>query len=241
MILCVDVGNSDIVMGVFKGKRLLKQWRYPTSQYKIPAVKSRLRAVVVASVVPMVDKDLKKRVQQQYQCPVFFVTAQNIPGLVIRLKNKKSIGADRVINVFAANALYGSPAIVVDFGTATTFDVISKDGEYLGGAIAPGITMARDALHAKTAKLPSIDLENPRKVIGNDTISAMQSGLVYGYAALVAGMIARLKKAMGVPVVKTIATGGLAPLVCKHTQVVDTIDITLTLKGLRMVANDLGI
>jgi len=234
MLLAIDAGNTNIVFGLFRGKRLMREWRLPTKGAKLPSLKEKLSAAVVASVVPSLDKRLKAWIKKSLKCPCFFVSAANVPGLKVRPRNKREIGADRVVDALAAWVLYGGPALVVDFGTATTFDAVSGRGEYLGGAIAPGVTLARDALYERAAKLPRVRISAPRRVIGNDTLSAMQSGLVFGYVAMVEGMVARFKKALGQRP-KVIATGGLARLICKYTRVVDKIDEKLTLKGLRMI------
>jgi len=238
MILVIDVGNTSVVFGLFKGKKLVREWRCATNQLKIPTIKSQVQAVIIASVVPGLNKKLKSAIKKQFKITPYFVTAKNIPGLKVKLKNKGEIGADRVVDALAAYTLYKGAAIIVDFGTATTFDVVSAKGEYLGGAIAPGIALARDSLYEQTAKLPRIKIKAPKKVIGNDTVSAMESGLVYGYVAMVEGMIKRLHSAFPTPhsALKVIATGGFAKLICKYTRVVDTIDLKLTLKGLRIIA-----
>ncbi len=252
MILVIDLGNTNIVFGLFRGKKLIREWRYPTDGFKIPRIRARIKSIIIASVVPSLDQRLKTKVQRQFKCDPFFVTAQNIPGLKVRLTNKREIGADRVVDALSAYTLYKGAAIVVDFGTATTFDVVSAKGEYLGGAIAPGIALARDSLYERTARLPKIKISAPKRLIGNDTISAMQSGLVYGYAAMVEGMITRIKskllrlrrtKFKTDPKIKiqTIATGGFTRLICKYTKVVDRIDTKLTLKGLRIIADELEI
>ena len=189
------------------------------------------------------NRKLKIGIRKQFKCRPFFVTAGNIPRLKVRLKNKREIGADRVVDALAALTLYKGPCLVVDFGTATTFDAISARGEYLGGAIAPGIVLARDALYEQAAKLPRIKISAPQEVIGKNTVSAMRSGLVYGYVAMVEGMVARIRSRIKTQRSKTkiIATGGLAKLICKYTKVVDKIDAKLTLKGLRMVGDALAI
>ncbi|MFH1684583.1 MAG: type III pantothenate kinase, partial [Candidatus Margulisiibacteriota bacterium] len=206
--------------------------------------KHQVTSVIICSVVPTVNKKLSVMSYELFGIKPYFVTAENIPGLKVKFKNKKEVGADRVVDALAAFKLYGGPCIVVDFGTATTFDVISGKGEYLGGAIAPGISLARDALYNQTAKLPRVEVKAPKSVIGKDTVSAMQSGLVYGYVAMVEGMVKKLQtanyKLQGNQKPKTskmriIATGGYAPLICKYTKVVDTIDQELTLKGLQMI------
>lgn len=227
MLLAIDIGNTNIVFGLFKGKKLVKTWRFPTYKYSLPQIKG-LEQVIVCSVVPKIDRSIKLKLKKKYGVDAYFVNANNIP-LKIKLKNKKEIGADRVVDAYAALKLYGAPVIVVDFGTATTFDVVDEKGSYVGGLIAPGVYMARDALYLKTAKLPKVEIKKPKLLIGNDTVSAMQSGLYYGYIALVEGMINKLKKA------KVVATGGLAGLICKGTRVIDTIDKDLTLKGLYLI------
>lgn len=203
----------------------MRKWRVATE--KLAGRLKKLNfPVVVSSVVPQEDKVIKKVLPHAR-----FITAKNIKGLKIKIKNKGEVGADRVVNALASLRLYGKPAIIVDFGTATTFDALSAKGEYLGGAIAPGIALTRDILHERTAKLPRVEVKPPRKVIGDSTVEAIRSGLVYGYAALVEGMIARFKKKLGVRT-KVIATGGYAELIGKYARGIDIIDEDLTLKGL---------
>lgn len=215
---------------------------------KLPAITGAVEKIMVASVVPALDRKLSAELKKRFGVRPRFITAGNITKIKVRLKNKEEIGADRVVDALAAYALYGGPAIIVDFGTAATFDVISAGGEYLGGAIAPGITLARDALHHQTAKLPRIELKAPKNVIGRNTVEAMRSGLVYGYVAMVEGMVERIKLQItksnlqtipklqkSKPKIKVIATGGLARLICQYTRVVDKIDDKLTLKGLQIV------
>ena len=240
MLLAVDIGNTSTHFGVFRGDKLLKEWRVLTgriSEYQ--NIRKRIsenrykviRTVVVASVVPQANKFIKKIFPG-----ALFVDHKNI-GIKINTKKPAEVGADRLVDALAAYKLYGGPCIVVDFGTATTFDVISAKGEYLGGAIAPGVLLARDSLHQKTAKLPLIAIKAPTKTIGCDTVEAMRSGLVFGYVAMVEGMVKRIKSEVQSPKskVKVIATGGLAEMICKYTTVVDRIDMELTLKGLNYV------
>ncbi|MFH1362432.1 MAG: type III pantothenate kinase [bacterium] len=257
MLLAIDVGNTNITFGLFDGKKLAKRWSCPTLKLKMSNIKCQIKDVIICNVVPGLSKKLSAISYEVSGKKAHFVTAENIPGIKVKIKNKKEIGADRVVDALAAYELYGGPAIVVDFGTATTFDVVSSKGEYLGGAIAPGISLARDALYNQTAKLPKVEVRAPKSVIGKDTVSAMQSGLVYGYVAMVEGMVARLKSQIPntkflapnpshLPIrqagptphpsyLKVIATGGFAPLICKYTKVVDRIDQELTLKGLKIV------
>ncbi len=236
MILAVDIGNTSAHFGVFRGDKLLKEWRVETGRIMKGLgtgnrEQGKIRKVIVSSVVPSANKSIKKLFSG-----AVFVNHRNI-GIKIRLKKPSEVGADRLVNALAAYTLYKGPCIVVDFGTATTFDVISQKGEYLGGAIAPGVLLSRDCLHARTAKLPLIAIKKPRRVIGKDTLEAMRSGLVYGYISLVEGMIRRIKAEItgNGRQVTVIATGGLAELICKHMSVVDRIDTKLTLKGLNYV------
>ncbi len=250
MLLAVDLGNTNVVFGLFRGRKLIREWRCSTKKFRIPQIRAKVGAVVVASVVPRLNRKFKSRMRKQFGCPSFWVTAGNIPGLAVRLKKKREIGADRVVDALAAFTLYKGPLVVVDFGTATTFDAVSAAGEYLGGAIAPGVILARDALYEQAAKLPRVRISAPRSVIGKNTVSAMQSGLVYGYVAMVEGMVSRMKSQIQISKsqtnpkskfpnpkqkIKVIATGGLSELICKHTRVVDKIDTRLTLKGLQLV------
>lgn len=234
MILTVDVGNSNTVWGLFSGEKLVGEWRYPTLAGKTPKIKSKVKLVVVASVVPQGDKKLAGQIRKHYSKQIIFVTAKDLPTIKIQLKKPQEIGADRLVDVFAAHKLFGGPLIIVDFGTATTFDVVTAKGAYLGGAIAPGITLARDSLYEKTAKLPKISIKAPKNVIGESTVEAIRSGLVFGYVAMVEGMITRLKAKLPRKT-QVVATGGLAKLICKQTTVVDRIDLALTLKGLNMI------
>jgi type III pantothenate kinase len=224
-VLAIDIGNTSAVFGIFEGDKLKKKWRVPTEKLA-GGVKKTSFPVLVSSVVPQADKMIRKALPQAR-----FITARNIKGIRIRIRNKVEVGADRVVNALAALRLYGKPAIIVDFGTATTFDALSAKGEYLGVAIAPGISLTRDILHERTAKLPRIKIKLPRKVIGNSTVEALRSGLVHGYAAMVEGMINRFKKKLGSRA-KVIATGGYAELIGKYARGIDIIDKDLTLKGL---------
>ncbi len=229
-LLVIDAGNTSVHCGLFAGQKLVREWRADADRFRKISGRPDADRVIVSSVVPRISRSLKK------QFPgAFFVSPKNI-GLRVRVKKPAEVGADRLVDALAAYKLYGGPAIVVDFGTATTFDVINVRGEYLGGAIAPGLLLARDTLHERTAKLPRISLQAPGSVIGRDTVSAMRSGLVLGYAALVEGMVERI--ASKVKGAKVIATGGLAQLICKETGVIDIIDDKLTLKGLRLIADN---
>ncbi|MGB9612636.1 MAG: type III pantothenate kinase [Candidatus Margulisiibacteriota bacterium] len=231
--MVIDVGNTSTHFGIFQQTQLVKEWRVATERIsELQNIKRKIakeiKSVVVSSVVPGANRIIRKIFPKAR-----FVSYQNL-GVKIKLKKPSQIGTDRLVNALAARELYGGPAIIVDFGTATTFDVISKQGEYLGGAIAPGVLLARDLLYERTAKLPWIKIAPPSKVIGRSTQEALRSGLVFGYVALTEGMVERLKKQLRAKSAKVIATGGLAKLICKYTRIVDKIDPKLTLKGLKI-------
>lgn len=242
MLLAIDVGNTTVHFGVFKGRKLIRERRVATSRVggTLSAAVAGLRVrptremrVIVSSVVPRINKFIKKKFPN-----AVFVNAKLIErlGLRIRIQNKNEVGADRLVNALAVWKIYSVPAIVVDFGTATTFDVVSENGEYLGGAIAPGILIGRDALHERTSKLPRVIISMPKDIIGRSTKEALLSGLVYGHVSMVEGMIDRLSSRLRKKI-KVIATGGLALLIAKETKIFDQIDPFLTLKGLRIIAD----
>ncbi|MDD4179225.1 MAG: type III pantothenate kinase [Candidatus Margulisbacteria bacterium] len=239
MLLAIDVGNTSVHLGLFRGKTLVKEWRVATSRIsgnqgirKGVSGYSDIRDIIISSVVPKADIVLRKMFPAAK-----FVNYKNI-GIKVKVKNPAEVGADRLVNALAAYKLYGGPAIIIDFGTATTFDVINAKGEYLGGAIAPGLELSRDILKERTAKLPKIEIKAPKNIIGKNTVEAMQSGLVFGYVAMVEGMVKRLRNANRVTRnASVVATGGLARLICQQTGIIDTIDDTLTLKGLRLLGS----
>jgi type III pantothenate kinase len=233
-VLTIDVGNTSVHFGLFAGGQLTKEWRIAADSLpaRRPANQQYRQTdkIVVASVVPRISKIIRQ------WFPAALFVDHKTAGLKIRVKKPAEVGADRLVDALAAYKLYGGPAVIVDFGTATTFDFVNEQGEYLGGAIAPGVLLARDTLHEGTARLPRVELKAPRSVIGRDTIEAMRSGLVFGYVAMVEGMIERIKGQAGKKV-KVIATGGLAKLICKYTDIIDIIDDKLTLQGLRLIAD----
>jgi len=247
MLLAIDVGNTNIAYGLFNERKLIRVWREPTPTKEMRDVRCEMRggnkrdidAVIISSVVPRLDKVLEKSIRKQLKLKPVFATHKNI-GLRIKLKEKAQVGADRLVNAYAVSKLYGYPAIIVDFGTATTFCAVNSKGEYLGGAIAPGIRLSAEALHFKTAKLPLIDFGMAEQSIGGDTKSAMLSGLYFGYISLVEGMIARFRKEIGAKA-RVIATGGYSSLIGKKTRIFDIIDPDLTLKGLRIVWEDMNV
>lgn len=237
MILTADVGNTSITFGLFKGKRLLRSWRTAAKDASVKTILPNLRGAIdgmcVSSVVPHLDPILKKAVKKSSKCKTLFVTHGNA-GIKIRRYNKKQIGVDRLVNAVAAYEKYKGPLIVVDFGTATTFDYITPRGEYGGGVIAPGIGIINDALYKMTAKLPKVGLKMTKNVVAQNTRNSMQSGVFHGYVGLVDHIIRKMKNEVGSrPVV--IATGGFACLVAPHTKAISSIEPFLTLHGLRII------
>jgi type III pantothenate kinase len=195
---------------------------------------SSINAVVISSVVPSLMMELEKVSRDYYSCKPLVVGPGIKTGLAIKYENPREVGADRVVNAVAAYHKYKGPLIIVDFGTATTFCVVNEKGEYLGGAIAPGIKISTEALVARAAKLPRVELIKPRNIIGKNTISSMQSGIIYGFVGQVEGIINRIQKELRTSA-KVIATGGLASTIARETQVIDKVDDLLTLDGLRII------
>src|SRR4029077_21276109 len=197
----------------------------------------KIRRVIVASVVPPLDAVLNEMVSGYFSVKPTFVTHQNA-GIPVLYDDPREVGADRIVNAVAVIHKYGKPAIVVDFGTATTFDAITAKGEYRGGVIAPGIVISADALYEHAAKLPRIEIQKPARVIGSSTVASMQSGLFYGYVALVDGILTRMKKELGSST-RVIGTGGQAPFISQETKLIETVDPNLSLDGLVLVAAQL--
>ncbi|MEQ8201878.1 MAG: type III pantothenate kinase [Syntrophomonadaceae bacterium] len=249
MITVFDVGNTNIVIGVYEKDRLLTHWRVRTDTQKTSDEYGIMMAsffnyaglsmrsvsgVVISSVVPPLMMELDGMSKRYLGCQPLVVGPGVKNGLAIKYDNPREVGADRVVNAVAAYNKYGGPLIIVDFGTATTFCVINGAGEYLGGAIAPGIKIATEALVNRASKLPRVELSVPKSVIGKNTIMSMQVGIMYGFVGQVEGIIQRMKKEInGVP--KVIATGGLAPIIAGETDQIDIIDEYLALEGLRII------
>jgi len=249
MLLCVDIGNTNIVMGVYREDELLTHWRVSTDHQKMPdeygmllvsllahagLAPNDIDAVALASVVPPVTDPFIEMLEGYLHRRPLVVGTGVRTGVDIRYDSPREVGADRVVNAAAAYRLYGGPACVVDMGTATTFDALSAKGEYLGGAIAPGIRIAAEALFQRTAKLPRIDLQRPDKAIGTNTADSMRSGILFGYVGLVEGMVARFRAELG-PGMHVIATGGLAEVIARETRVIEVVDPWLTLRGLHII------
>lgn len=249
MLLAIDIGNTNIVLGVFKGDKLLQHWRLSTSPYRTAdeygsLIKglfssSKIEAegidgVAVSCVVPPLLTVFEEVVRRYFNSVPLIVSTDIDTGLKIRYDNPKEIGADRIVNAVAAFHLYGGPVIIVDFGTATTFCSVTAEGEYLGGVIAPGVAISAEALFQRAAKLPKVELSRPKSIMGRDTVSAMQSGIIFGYASLVDGVIERMKNELGIEP-HVIATGGLAGLIAPETKSIKDIRPSLTLEGLRIL------
>jgi len=252
MLLAIDCGNTNIVFAVFDGENLRGQWRAATKTDKTAdefgiwltqvmahdGVKpTYVDAAILASVVPARNFDLGKLCEKYFKCKARFIGEQGLNlGAEIKIDNPREVGADRVINVIAAHEMSKGPTIVIDFGTATTFDVVDAQGAYCGGVIAPGINLSMEALHMATALLPRIPVRHPGNapVVGTSTIAAMTSGVFWGYIGLIEGLVARIKAERGLDM-RVIATGGLAPLFAEATKVIDQIDGDLTLRGLLAV------
>ena len=248
MLLAIDAGNTNITLGLFRGEELLAQWRLLTERERSGAEyeadvqsvferagmdRNEVKGIAIASVVPQLDEALRQ-VAASFSVEPLFVDHTTDTGLKLLYHPPSDLGADRIVDGVAAMNKYGTPCIVIDFGTATTFNAISKNNEFLGGAISPGLFTCAQALFERAAKLPRVEFVRPRVAIGTSTIEAMQSGLYYGYAGLVDGVIEQMLEGMS-PVSRIVATGGLAPLMIDASQYIDEIDETLTLDGLRIV------
>ncbi len=248
-ILTIDIGNTDIVLGLWEEDSLVSHWRISTQHHRTSdeyaimiltlfsqANRSpqEVEGIVISSVVPPLTSTIEEVSQRYFKLTPLVVRAGVKTGVRIRYENPREVGADRVANAAAVVRLYGGPACVVDFSTATIFDAISREGDYLGGAIAPGIAIAAEALFLHAAKLPRVELERPPKAIGTNTTHSIQSGLIFGYASLVEGMVARFREELG-PDTRVIATGPYAPLIARETRVIQIVDPWLTLKGLRII------
>ena len=249
MLLVVDVGNTNTVLGLYDGERLVHDFRIETSKgrtsdehhvlllnlLQLAGVKrSEVRASILASVVPPLNDTVIDAVDRAFDHEIMLVGPGIKTGMPVLAENPREVGADRIVNSVAAYERVQGAAIVVDFGTATTFDCISDKGEYLGGAIAPGMEISANALFASAAKLPRSEIARPPRVIGRNTVHSMQSGIVYGYVGLVDGLVRRLTAEMDTEVT-VIATGGLATLIEPDSETIDEIDEFLTLEGLRLI------
>lgn len=249
MILAIDIGNTNIVFGVFDDKSLVADWRLATDrnrtadEYGVLLIElfnlsginlKAIHAVVISSVVPPVNGLMESMVKKFFKLNPILIGPGIKTGISIKADNPREVGADRIVNAVAAYSLYGGPLIIVDFGTATTFCCVTARGEYLGGAIAPGIGISTEALFTRAAKLPRVELTRPSSVIGKNTVHAMQSGIIFGFAGQVEVLVKRMKQEMGDDT-RVIATGGLAEVIARETTVIDEINPSLTLMGLRII------
>ncbi|MGE5545267.1 MAG: type III pantothenate kinase [Solirubrobacterales bacterium] len=247
MLLAIDSGNTNIVFAVFDGERVRGEWRASTDTDRtadelgvwlmqlltIEGMKrTDISACIIASVVPAMVFGLKTLCRRYFNCEPIVVGDEGVElGINVLLDRPEEVGADRLVNAVAAHKFYSGPLIVIDFGTATTFDVVDRDGNYCGGAIAPGINLSLEALHAAAAKLPRVAIGRPRQVIGKATVPAMQSGIFWGYVGLIEGLVRRIREEYGADML-VVATGGLAPLFADATPLIQRLDPDLTLRGL---------
>ena len=249
MLLAIDIGNTNVTMGVFRDETLAATWRMATDTHKLPdeyalLIRSLLplkgvqpeeiESIAICSVVPPLTQVFEELGAAYFGCPPLVVGPGARTGVRILYENPRDVGADRVADAAAAFGLYGGPVIVVDFGTATVFDAISGDGDYLGGAIASGINLTAEALYQRTSQLRRVELVAPKTAIGRNTATAIQSGILYGHVGMVEAMVGRFKREMGQDT-RVVATGGMASLVHRETSIFDVVNLDLTLIGLRII------
>lgn len=248
MLLAIDAGNTNTVFAVFDGKEQRGLWRAATDTRRtadehfvwltqlmtVEGINPKdIDACIISTVVPASLFNLTRLCQRYFDEDALVVGEPNVDlGIKVKLDNPGEVGADRLVNAVAAKSAYGGPLILIDFGTATTFDVIDKDGDYVGGIIAPGANLSMEALHMAAAKLPLVAVRQPQQVVGGNTVQAMQSGIFFGYLSLIEGLVDRIREERDEPDLKAIATGGLAPLFYGATDAIHTVDRDLTLRGL---------
>jgi type III pantothenate kinase len=244
MLLAVDVGNTQTVLGLFEGERLAEHWRLATERERTGdelgvLLNGLLDAdgvdgVCLSSTVPTLVREWQGLSERWLEAPLLVVGPGTKTGISIRYDDPREVGPDRIVNAVAARERHGAPSIVVDFGTSTNFDVVSAAGEYLGGVLAPGIEISMDALFARAARLVKVDFATPPTVIGKTTVGGLQSGLVYGFAGQVDGIVTAIRGELGAEA-PAVATGGLAELIAPHSRTIASVDAFLTLEGLRIV------
>ncbi len=249
MLLAIDIGNTNITLGVFQADRLKTRWHIATSIHRSAdeyatlllalldnegIARTSVSEAILCSVVPPLTSTFNEMCSRYFDIEALVVEAGVKTGISIIMDNPREVGADRVVNAAGAHHLYGGSVIVIDFGTATTLDVVSRKGEYLGGVIAPGVALGAEALFTRTAALPRVEIARPRQVIGKNTVGAMQSGIVFGYVGLVEGLVGRIRDELGESA-KVVATGGEAEVIARETSVIETVEPDLTLIGLRVI------
>ena len=250
MLLAIDVGNTNISCAVFKGKKMTASFRITT---KLPRTSDEygmllhnlieknkldprdIDAIIVASVVPKINYSLNSALIKYFELKPIMVEPGIKTGIRLDFDNPKQVGADRIVDAVAAYEIYGGPVIVIDFGTATTYDLVLEDGSFVGGVTAPGIQTSAQALWSAAAKLPEIEIRKPRNILAKDTISSMQAGIVYGQVGQTEKIISEIKTEAGIDNIKTIATGGLGAVIKKETALIDVYDPALTMKGLEII------
>ncbi len=250
MLLVIDVGNTNYTLGVYKGDKLIKCWRMATahnrtadetglfihSLFDASDVKaSCIDGVIISSVVPDIMYSLTQGIRRYFGIEPMIVSAGMKTGIVVKRDNPQAVGADRIVDLVAANEIYGGPAIVIDYGTANTFDVINEKSEFLTGLITPGISICAEALYERTASLPKIEIKKTQCVIVKNTVGSIRAGLVVGHTGQTVYIIKRLKEELGMPDMKVIATGGLARVIDPEKKIFDVLDPFLTLKGLKIL------
>lgn len=250
MILAIDVGNTNIVLGVYDGEELVANWRITTLNNRTAdetgtLIRSlfshsnmdikEIESVIISSVVPNIMYSLTNAIRKQLHIEPMIVGAGMKTGIVIKRDNPKEVGADRIVNLVAAKEIYGGAAIVIDYGTADTFDVINEKGEFITGLIAPGISICADALYQRAAQLPKVEIKKPKSVIVKNTVGSIQAGIVLGHIGQTIHIIRELKRELNLPNMKVIATGGLAKVIDPDKTIFDVLDPTLTLKGLKIL------
>lgn len=246
-LLVVDLGNTNLVLGLYHGDELVSSWRLATARERTAdeygilarqlvgdAFHSSIDGAIVASVVPPLNGAMAFMIQKYFDIEPMFVEPGVKTGIAIHVDNPLEVGADRIVNCAAAHHAYGGPTVIVDFGTATTFDVVTENAEFVGGVIAPGLNISAEALFARAARLPRVDVRRPDHVIGTNTVVNMQSGIYFGYLGLVDGILSRIRTE--VPHLrKVVATGGLATLFAEESEHIDEVDSELTMKGLKII------
>lgn len=250
MLFVIDVGNTQIAAGIFKGENIIHSWRLRTEKnrtademgilfynfFEHSGIKvSDIRGIAISNVVPPLTFSFSLMSKKYFHTEPFMIGPGIKTGMPILYDNPREVGADRIVNAVAAYKKYEKPLVVVDFGTATTFDCVTAKGEYTGGVIIPGIEISLEALAERTAKLPKIELIRPEKVIGKNTVSAIQSGIIYGYAGMVDAICEKIKEEMGAKTLKFIATGGLAGVISRETTHIESVEENLTLEGLKIL------